>query len=197
MIPRFLILAAALLLAVCANAQETATVAIANLTNRTKLATLKNERSANDRLLKCIAWLSEAKSRGQPPAQVITKAQMRSGDSGKRAALVRAGLLRNLDIAEKLGCTTPPNLGLMKRGRSPVVQRGPYRGELAEVDHIVPIALVPQLGNEIANLELMPRTLNRRKGAKLGQRQLDYLRRFTEAGLIDATHVQRALRSRR
>lgn len=158
--------------------------AIAGLTDRAKLATLKSERAANDRLLKCVAWLAEAKAAGRIPVEVIAEAQKRSGDSGARAALVRDALLRNLDIAEKLGCLTPENLALMKRGRSPQVTRGPYAGEPAEVDHVVPIAVMPELGNEIANLEMMPRTLNRRKGAKVGQRQLDYARRFMEAGVI-------------
>jgi hypothetical protein len=35
-------------------------------------------------------------------------------------------------------------------------------------------AVAPELGREFANLELMPRTVNRRKGVKIGQRQLDY-----------------------
>jgi len=62
---------------------------------------------------------------------------------------------------------------------------GPYAGELAEVDHIVPRAHALELENEIANLELLPSTLNRRKGAKIGRRQLDYARRFHAAGLLN------------
>jgi hypothetical protein len=84
----------------------------------------------------------------------------------------------------RLGCLAADSLDLLRRGRSPTVTRGPYAGEPAEVDHIVPIALAPELGNEIANLELMPRTLNRRKGIKVGARQLDYARKFRDAGLL-------------
>ena len=66
----------------------------------------------------------------------------------------------------------------MRHGASPVISRGPYSGEPAEVDHIVPIAIEPALSKEIANLELLPRTLNRRKGATMGERQREYLKKF-------------------
>src|SRR4029453_15933709 len=100
------------------------------------------------------------------------------------AALVAESLIRILDIADNLGCTSAENLDLLRRGASPVVKRGPYRGELAEVDHIVPVILAPELKAEFANLELMPAPLNRRKGAKVGQRQLAHARRLKAAGVI-------------
>jgi hypothetical protein len=93
-------------------------------------------------------------------------------------------------LPEKLGCLTTDNFEKMRHGRSPTVTRGPYAGELAKVDHIVPIALEPQLGNEIANLEMMPRALNRRRGVKMGQRQRDYLRKFRAAGLLSAERAR-------
>ena len=58
---------------------------------------------------------------------------------------------------------------------------GPYAGEPAEVDHIIPIAVAPELGREIANLEILPRTLNRRKGATMGARQRDLAGKFLAA----------------
>jgi len=57
-------------------------------------------------------------------------------------------------------------------------------GKPAEVDHIVPIAVEPLLGKETANLELLPRTLNRRRGARVGERQRDYLAKFRAAELL-------------
>ncbi len=65
-----------------------------------------------------------------------------------------------------------------------MISRGPYAGELAEVDHIAPIAVEPMRGKEIGNLELLPRTLNRRKGAKLGERQRDCLEKFRVDDLL-------------
>lgn len=175
---------------------DNSTAAVANLTDPAKLATLSGERAANDRVLKCVAWLDEARASGKSPQQVIIEAQKLNGETGRHAELVRDALLRNLDIAEKLGCLTPENVALMKRGRSPQITRGPYAGEIAEVDHVVPIAVVPELGNEMANLEMMPRTLNRRKGAKIGQRQMDYARRFMEAGVISREVYLRATSGR-
>lgn len=67
----------------------------------------------------------------------------------------------------------------MKRGKSPIVTTGPYAGEIAEVDHILPVAKFPQYGKEFWNLELMPQSLNRRKSDTMGQRQLDLLRRLS------------------
>ena len=61
---------------------------------------------------------------------------------------------------------------------------------------MVPIAVLPELGNEMANLEMMPRTLNRRKGAKVGQRQMDYARRFMEAGVISREAYLRVMSPR-
>jgi 5-methylcytosine-specific restriction endonuclease McrA len=121
------------------------------------------------------------KQRGFDPAAAIREALTANGSAAKHAELVQAALLRNLDIAEKLGCLTPENLEKLRRGNSPTITRGPYAGEPAEVDHIVPMSVVPELRNEIANLELMPRTLNRRKGSKMGARQRDYLRKMNAA----------------
>ncbi len=54
---------------------------------------------------------------------------------------------------------------------------GTLRGNL-------PLAVEPALDREIANLELLPRTLNRRKGASMGARQWDYLEKFRRADLL-------------
>lgn len=173
-----------LVFTVSSRAADVAVTALASLTDPAKLATLQSPRAANDRLLKCIYWLDEARSRGHLPEGVITEAQATTNPRAEHAALVKASLLRNLDIAEKLGCLTPENAAKMRRGNSPTVTRGPYRGEPAEVDHIVPVALAPELGNEMANLELMPRTLNRRKGTKVGARQMEQARKLAKVGAL-------------
>lgn len=176
-----------LVLATQALAGDTAVAAVASLIDPAKLATLHGERAANRRVLKCVYWLNDARNRGLRPAAVISEAQKINLSAGQpRAPLVEAALLRNLDIAGKLGCLTGENLVRMRHGTSPLVSRGPYTGEPAEVDHIVPIAIEPSLGNEIANLELLPRTLNRRKGSILGQRQRDYLEKLRASDLVES-----------
>ncbi|MEO8439654.1 MAG: HNH endonuclease signature motif containing protein [Spartobacteria bacterium] len=118
---------------------------------------------------------------------MISQAQTLN-DSAKsfQAPLVEAALLRDLDIAGQLSCLTAENLDHLRHGRSPIVSCGPYGGEPAEVDHVVPVSVEPELCNEIANLELLPRTLNRRKGARIGERQQDYREELRQADLIEA-----------
>ena len=178
-------LAACFLFVGQAGAGDVSVTAVASIIDPAKLATLQVDRAANARVLKCVYWLNYARGRGLDPGRVISDAQKLNGSTAKAPApLVEAALLRNLEIAEKLGCLTPGNLDRMRHGASPLISLGPYAGERAEIDHIVPIAVEPALGKEIANLELLPRTLNRRKGAKMGERQRDYLRKFRAADLL-------------
>ncbi len=161
---------------------------MAALIDPAKLVTLRGDRAANPRVLKCVYWLNDARHRGIEPATVIDEAQVLNQSAQQaRAPLVQTALLRNLDIAGKLGCLTSGNLGRMRHGKSPVISRGPYIGEPAAVDHVVPFAVEPALDHEIANLELMPRTLNRRKGSTMGARQRASLEKFREAELVEST----------
>ena len=97
-----------------------------------------------------------------------------------------AALLRNLDIARKLGCLDAAGLDDMRHGRSPTIQRGPYKGDQLSADHILPRAVVPELDNVIANLELMPLRMNESKNAKVGERQLSLAEKFHAAGLLSS-----------
>ena len=54
----------------------------------------------------------------------------RAGYTNKLAAdLTKAAQLRNLDIAEKLGCLDEAGLAEMRKGKSPTVRKGPYNGD--------------------------------------------------------------------
>ena len=48
----------------------------------------------------------------------------------------------------------------------------------------------PELGNVIANLELMPLRLNRSKNAKVGERQVQKAAEFHRAGLLSLNALQ-------
>lgn len=100
-------------------------------------------------------------------------------------------MLRNLDITGKLGCLDAAGLADMRRGQSPTIQSGPYKGDQLSVDHIIPRALVPELDNVLTNLELMPLKMNMSKGARVGARQFDMARRFVAAGLMSAEQAAR------
>jgi hypothetical protein len=99
-------------------AGDVAVIAVASLIDPAKLATLQGNRVANARVLKCVYWLHDARERGLEPGTVITDAQKLNGSADQaRAPMVEAALLRNLDIAEKLGCLTPENLDRMGHGK--------------------------------------------------------------------------------
>ena len=156
-----------------AHAEQPAFVAIRSLTDPVRISTLKDPRACNDRLLKCLYWLSSAQTGGQAPAAVLEDSLAPQA----HREMVKEALLRNLVIASRLGLLTPDNLEFLRRGKSPVIKTGPYTGEIAEVDHILPVAKFPQFARSFWNLELMPKTLNRKKGDTVGQRQLALLKR--------------------
>lgn len=109
------------------------------------------------------------------------------GWSGKlKGELTAAAMARNRTIAERLGCLDAEGMAKLRRGSAPTVKFGPYTGEKLSVDHIIPRAVSPSLDLVLANLELMPHSLNMRKGSKVGQRQIDLANKFLQAGMISA-----------
>jgi hypothetical protein len=158
---------------------------ISSLVDPAKLTTL-DARGANPRVEKYVALLAEAKADGVAPKKLAAKAVALVGMKGKAGKLTVEAMVRNLVIAERLGCLDPDGLREMHRGQAPTVNRGPYRGEKLSVDHIIPRAVVPELDNVIANLELMPLNLNEGKNAKIGARQLDLARKLHKAGLLSS-----------
>lgn len=170
---------------------STCITAIASQSDPAKLATL-GDRRTNPRLKRIMYYLAQARAGGADAGDVIDRAQQMNGSFGSpRAPLVKASLLRNLKICDGLGMLTPHNLERLRRGAPPVVMRGPYAGQIAEVDHIVPRAHAFEADNELANLELLPARLNRGKGAKVGDRQLALAKKFFDAGLIPESTMVR------
>jgi hypothetical protein len=165
---------------------------IATLTRPSALARLP-KRGANPVLNQVVFWLADSRDRGFNPTNTLNLGLDWAGVSGPQRPLVEASLLRNLDIATRLGLTTPDNLDRLRKGRAATVTRGPYTGEAAEVDHIVPVSLAPEIGNELANLELMPATLNRRKSNRVGPRQAAHARILHQAGLLSQPSLDRVL----
>ena len=68
------------------------------------------------------------------------------------------------------------------------------KGDQLSVDHIIPRAVVPELDNVIANLELMPLRMNEKKNAKMGARQRDMAKKFYQAGLLSRKGLDAVLR---
>lgn len=167
---------------------------VADLIAPSKLATL-GPRGANPRIQKIVAQLEAARKEGQKIEQVASKAVSTAGYTNALAAkLTAAAMVRNYDIAKKLGCLDEAGLAEMRQGKSPTVKNGPYKGQELTVDHIIPRAVVPELDNVIANLELMPAKLNSAKGDKVGSRQKSLAKQLHQAGLLSTTGYQRLLR---
>jgi len=148
-----------------------------------KLATLR-ERGANPRIQKAVAILGAAEADKLDPSAVCTAAIERVKMKPAAGELTKAALLRNLDIARKLGCLDDAGLADMRRGQSPTIKRGPYAGDELSVDHIIPRAVCPELDNVIANLELMPLKLNQKKNNSVGERQVSHAEKLHAAGLL-------------
>lgn len=141
---------------------------LAPLIDPDRLDTLKGKRAATPRLRKACYWLHAAQLEGHDPAQVIDRAhESAQARDSAREAEQSATLIRNLDILSKLGCLDAEGLEKLRRGRAPTITKGPYAGELATGDHIIPRSVCEELDNCLFNLEFMPETLTGRRPRRL------------------------------
>ena len=115
----------------------------------------------------------------------------------EKGRLTSAAMVRNITILERLGSTTPEDLEDMRHGRAATVRKGPYIGEVLSVDHIIPRSVAPELDNVIANLELMPLSVNQRKGNKVGDRQVSLAKALRDAGLLQNAGFQSVMAAKR
>jgi len=151
---------------------------VRSLFDPAKLAKLA-PRSASDRIDKAMYWLHLC----EDPATVMAGVVADLGWTGTRKGdLLIERSLDNLDRLARLGCLTPENLDLLRRGRAPTITLGPYAGEIVELDHIVPVAHAPHWSNVIANHQYLPRSVNRSKGDSMGPAELAHERALVEAG---------------
>ena len=164
---------------------STAAVAIASLTDPAKLATLKGGRAANPPLQKCVYWLAYAEEQGEKPEAVLDKSAKLNKTAGTPyAGFVSWGLLENLKIAKELGLLTPEGMAELKQGKSATITKGQYSGQKAEADGVIPVALCPQLRNQVMNLELIPTSLIRAKSDKVTDRARVFAKELYEAKLL-------------
>ena len=171
---------------------------LATLTNPAKLATLKGKRAATPRLRQSCYWVEAARREGQDVVKLIESAQRMNGSYGtERARMLVESLTRNRTILERLGCLDEAGMSKLRKGNAPTITKGPYAGELATGDHIIPRSVCPALDNVIVNLEFLPATLNQRKGAKVGERQVAVARKFHTAGIIDSAELEAIEAARR
>jgi hypothetical protein len=175
-----------------ADDSKTAQIAIASLTDPTKLATLKGARAANPRLQKCIYWLAYAEEQGQKPEAVLGEAaKLNKTDATLYAGFIRWGMLENLRIAKELGLLTSVGMAELRRGKSATITKGPYAGQEAEADHVIPKAICPELANQVMNLELLPASLNRAKSDKVTERARVFATELYDAKLLSNEGLNR------
>jgi hypothetical protein len=191
-----ILLLAVLALAPAAHANDTARTALVSLCDPAKIATLTSDRAANPRVRKIAYWLEMARREGRDPKAEMDAVMEAVGWGGTmKGELTAAAMARNRTIAERLGCLDDENMERLRRGSSPVVKRGPYAGETLHVDHIIPRSISPALDLVLANLELMPASLNLRKGRKIGQRQVDLANKLHAASALSAEDRDKVLAS--
>ena len=143
---------------------------------------------------KATAMLENAKRDGYSVSLTASNAVKVAGYTNLLVALATYNQLRvNHQIADRFGVFDEVGMDDMRRGKSPTITRGPHKGDELSVDHIVPYAVVPELDNVIANLELMPFKLNREKNSKMGTRQRDMAKRFCAAGLLTRKRLEEIL----
>jgi hypothetical protein len=170
---------------------------LVSLCDPAKIATLTSDRAANPRVRKIAYWLEVARREGRDPKAEMDAVmnQLRWGGSLK-GELTASAMARNRTIAERLGCLDEEGMEKLRRGSSPTVKFGPYSGEKLTVDHIIPRAVSPSLDLVLANLELMPHSLNLRKGSKVGLRQVDLANKLLQVGLLSPSEHSRVLARR-
>ncbi|MDB4356273.1 hypothetical protein N9Z55_10285, partial [Akkermansiaceae bacterium] len=163
-----------------------------------KLDTLKGKRAATPRLRKACYWLQMAHTAGFDIGEIIDQAHAQTGPhEPKRAKAQRESLIRNRLILERLGCVDEAGMIKLRKGNAPTITKGPYAGEIVTGDHIIPRSVCPELDNALYNLEMMPLTLNQKKSAKIGQRQIDLARRWNQDGLLSDEGLGAVLRTSR
>ncbi|MFO1514310.1 MAG: hypothetical protein U1F83_15610 [Verrucomicrobiota bacterium] len=162
---------------------------VASLIDPVKLATL-GKRGANPCMQKAVAQLELARRDGHAIPVVVSNAVwLANYTNAGWAAITSDALLRNHDIARRLGVFDSGGLEDMRQGRSPTIRQRPYDGDELSVDRLVPVVAAPELDNVIGNLLLLPRRLNAGKGDKIGMVQVMYANQFYALGLISSNRM--------
>ena len=97
-------------------------------------------------------------------------------------------IVKEPDVKDRIDTFAVPaeEAGMIKlrKGSAPTITKGPYAGEIVTGDHIIPRSVCLEQDNALYNLEMMPLTLNQKKSAKIGQRQINLVKRWNQDGFI-------------
>jgi hypothetical protein len=131
-------------------------------------------RSGNPLLKKILYHLERARQSGVSYESSLNEIYR---DSPSAAAMIQGRkeqLIKDMKTCRQLGLVTPENMERLEQGLAPVVTQGnaKYIGEPVEIDHRVPIRGPngrPIYENEPANLQLLPKSINREKWANIDE----------------------------
>lgn len=164
-----------------------ARVIIAPLLNPAKVAMLRGDRPANQRLHKVLGSLETARQAGGDPAAVIDAAQAAAGYAGsKGAAADKLAITWSRKKLEDLGCFTPKGIAELRKGGSPTITKGKHAGDGIALDHVLPRAIASELAARFYNLEAIPSKANASRSDKITGRELEHARRWRKEGLLSA-----------
>jgi len=151
---------------------------IAPLGDPDKLATLKAESAAPDRLY-------EAKALGIDPSELLTACIEKWGWNGtERGRLTKSAILSALAELESYSCfELAEDRDRLRKGKHPTVRKGYHAGEMIHIDHIVPKAEAKELSQVLTNLRPVPQSTNQRKGAELGETSINHWNALKVSGL--------------
>lgn len=161
---------------------------ISSLVDPVKLSKLKpGTRAANNRFYKIMYWTYVAEKNGHKSNEVFKSSYAHfkippySNQFHVYAPKTeKINLEANFRLGKQYGIYTPDNLKLMRSGKSPVVQKGIFRGEKLHVDHILPCSKYPELENSMANLQWIPASINLQKSDKITNASLRRARDLAE-----------------
>lgn len=83
----------------------------------------------------------------------------------------------------------------LKKGGSPSITKGENAGKKLAIDHVLPVALVPELAARFYNLEAFPASINLQKSADVGEREVKLAKRWHGAGLLSGKGLKAIERS--
>ncbi|MBN8458167.1 MAG: hypothetical protein J0M04_10040 [Verrucomicrobia bacterium] len=136
-------------------------------------------------------WLEMARLAGGDPRVVIDTAQAKAGYAGtKMAAADKAAMLWDRKKLDEFGCLNAEGMAKLRKGGSPTITMGPNVGDTVALDHVLPIAVVPELAARFYNLEVVPDDANRKKSAKIGKREVDLAKRWNREGLLSGAGLR-------
>lgn len=94
-----------------------------------------------------------------------SEAQRLAGNGGTaKAKADKAAILWNRKKLEEFGCLDPAGMERLWRGQAPAIKKGEHAGDSVALDHVLPVALVPELRAAVLQFGSDSGAVERRQG---------------------------------